>query len=199
MNAKISKSVLAAIVMLVAILAGPAMAGQVVLSKEQSAAVLETIRQQGGARIIVSQVVNPTTRQVEQVTYKDVLSLDGTGRDNNGNVVAVVTLSDDKNSQYVPVYAYPVYYLDPNTHQWVHYFTFNDATQATTYINWLRNTYHLQTSCTATQTGWRMQAPPVIHTEIKTNQAPVSGGGSAGNAGGPGLLGVPMTGASSGH
>jgi hypothetical protein len=42
-----------------------------------------------------------------------------------------------------------------------------------------------------------MQAPPVVHTVIKTNQAPVSGGGNAGNAGGPGLLGVPMQGAGS--
>ena len=194
MNAMMTKSVLAAVVMFGTVLTLSASAGQVVLSKEQSAAVLETIKQQGGARLIVSQVVNPTTQQVEQVSYKDILSVDGTAKDNNGNVVAVVTLSEDKNPTYVPVYAYPVYYFNPSTGQWVLYHTFKDATEATGYINWIRNTFGLKTSCTATHTGWRMQVPAVVKPTVKTSQAPTSGG-DAGDAGGPGLLGVQMDGA----
>ena len=197
MKATILKTVLAAMVAFAAMLTLPARAGQAVLSKEQSVAVLEMIRQHGGARIPVGQVVNPMTQQVEQVTYRDILSVDGKATDRAGNLVAVVTLGDEKTANLVPVYSYPVYYWNPATNQWVLYHTFYDANQATTYINWIRNSYRLQTSCTATLIDRRLQFPAIVPANRAVASAGSGGGGGgggAGNAGQPGILGVQMDG-----
>jgi hypothetical protein len=165
--------------------AGGARAADVV-GGAQAVNILNQIRNTGGARIWTGDVRDASGNVVQRF-YRDVIAIDGKGM-NTSDVAIVVRYSEDKRLDPTPVYTYPIWYVNPQTNTWVHYFDTQDLTYATNLINWMRATYHVQTWCTPVQTGWRFVEPPLVRPAL--NSAP--GAVGVGNPVGPGLLGVPM-------
>lgn len=196
----IRNRVLAAIALLFTIASAPALAAQEVFGGSTAQAIINQIRATGGARYIVGSVTD-SAGNVEAVMYRDVVSLDGTARDHDGQLAVVVTFGPERRLDRTPLYAYPIYYYNPNTNAWVLHSTAGDRAQAEQTINWIRGTYRLQTYCQPAIAGYQFNWPGAMRAGLQTAatapppvvSVPARTGGAT-TPTGPGLLGVPMGG-----